>query len=187
MANDDEMKGKENINSPKPAGNVDEKIDDVPLFKKKKILIPFFIILLAVAGGIYWYIGQLGYVYTDDAFIDGNKLSVSSKILGRITDLAVDEGDTVKQGQLLVRLDSTDLKAQENQAKAMLDLDQESITLAKVNVEKAQDDFNRAQVQYKDNVIPKEQYDHRQKALEAAKASYNISLTKVGTAQAQLI
>jgi membrane fusion protein (multidrug efflux system) len=55
-----------------------------------------------------------------------------------------------------------------------------------VNVEKAQDDFNRAQTQYKDNIIPKEQFDHMQKALEAAKASFNIALSKIGTAQAQL-
>jgi membrane fusion protein (multidrug efflux system) len=166
--------------------NVDESINNVPLFKRKKIVIPVLIILLAAAAAVYWYIGQLGYVSTDDAFIDGNKLSVSSKILGRITNLAVDESDTVKQGQLLVQLDSTDLKAQESQAKAMLALDNESVTLAKVNVEKAEDDFNRAQRQYKDNIIPKEQFDHSQKALEAAKAAYNIAVTKIGTAQAQL-
>ena len=181
--NEDQKTGNKNMTQ---KNNDDEKINNVSLFKKKKIIIPFFIILLAAAAGVYWYIGQLGYVSTDDAFVDGNKLSVSSKILGRITNLAVDESDTVKQGQLLVQLDSTDLKAQESQAKAMLALDNESILLAKVNVEKAEDDFNRAQKQYKDNIIPKEQFDHAQKALEAAKANYNIALSKIGTAQAQL-
>ncbi len=183
------MAQNEKIDSEEKKGmgkNGDESIDNVPLFRKKRIVIPVLIILIAAVVGIYWYIGQLGYVSTDDAYIDGNKLSVSSKILGRITGLKVDEGDSVKQGHLLVQLDSTDLKAQENQAKAMLALDNESITLAKVNVEKAQDDFNRAQTQYKDNIIPKEQFDHMQKALEAAKASYNIAQTKIGTAQAQL-
>ena len=164
----------------------DKAVNNVPFFRKKRIIIPFLIILIAAAAAVYWYVGQLGYVSTDDAFVDGNKLSVSSKILGRITNLAVDESDTVKQGQLLVQLDSTDLKAQESQAKAMLSLDNESVTLAKVNVEKAEDDFNRAQRQYKDKIIPKEQFDHAQKALEAAKASYNIAVTKIGTAQAQL-
>lgn len=186
MANNEEIKEKNMNNQVKQEESGDEKIDNVPFYKRKRILIPFFIIILAAAGGVYWYLGQLGYVSTDDAFIDGNKLSVSSKILGRITELSVDEGDSVKLGQLLVELDSTDLEARETQAKAMLDLDKESITLAKVNLEKAQDDFNRAQTQYKDNVIPKEQFDHMQKALEAAKAAYNIALTKVGTAEAQL-
>ena len=166
--------------------NEDEKIDDVPLFRKKKIVIPALIILIAAAAGIYWYIGQLGYITTDDAFIDGNKLSVSSKILGRITELTVDEGDTVQQGQLLVRLDSTDLKAEENQAEAMLNLATESINLAQVTVAKAQDDFNRAEQQYKNKIIPKEQFDHAQKALEAAEAEMNIDKTKIRTSEAQL-
>ena len=186
MANSDEIKGQDSKAPNNPTGNGDQKIDDVPIFRKKKVLIPFFIILLAAAGAVYWYIGQLGYVTTDDAFVDGNKLSVSSKILGRITDLKVDEADSVKKGQLLVQLDSTDLKAREQQAKAMLDLDKESISLAQVNLAKSQDDFNRAQRQYKDNIIPKEQIDHIQKALEAAKAQLNIAKSKVGTAKAQL-
>ncbi len=98
----------------------------------------------------------------------------------------VDEADSVRKGELLVRLDSTDLIAQKQQAEAMLDLDKESISLAQVNLDKAQDDFNRAENQFKDNIIPKEQFDHKQKALEAAKAQLNISKTKVGTAMAQL-
>jgi membrane fusion protein (multidrug efflux system) len=166
--------------------NADESVNDVPLYRKKRVLIPFFIILLAAIGGIYWYIGQLGYVSTDDAFIDGNKLSISSKILGRITQLTVDEGDSVKQGQLLVQLDSSDLKAREDQSKASLDLANETINLAKVNLQKALDDFNRAERQYKDKIIPKEQFDHAQKAYEAAKAEYNIDLSKIGSAKAQL-
>jgi membrane fusion protein (multidrug efflux system) len=164
----------------------DENVNDVPFFRKKKIFIPALIILIAAVLGIYWYIGQLAYVSTDDAFIDGNDLSVSTKILGRITMLTVDEGDSVKQGQLLVQLDSTDLKAQENQAKAALNLSRENIKLSYVILAKAQDDFNRAEQQFKDNVIPKEQYDHLQKALEIAKAQLNIDRTKIGSAQAQL-
>jgi membrane fusion protein (multidrug efflux system) len=188
MAQNEEMKDqKKPVNGNYSKNNSgDESIEDVPMFRKKRIIIPAIIILAAVIAGVYWYIGQLGYVSTDDAFIDGNKLSVSSKILGRITKLTVDEGDTVKQGQLLVQLDSTDLKARENQAKATLNLARESISLAQVNLAKAQDDYKRAEQQFNDRVIPKEQYDHAQKALEAAQAELNIDKTKIGTSEAQL-
>jgi membrane fusion protein (multidrug efflux system) len=188
MAQNEEMKDqKKPVNGNYSKNNSgDESIEDVPMFRKKRIIIPAIIILAAVIAGVYWYIGQLGYVSTDDAFIDGNKLSVSSKILGRITKLTVDEGDTVKQGQLLVQLDSTDLKARENQAKATLNLARESISLAQVNLAKAQDDYKRAEQQFNDRVIPKEQYDHVQKALEAAQAELNIDKTKIGTSEAQL-
>jgi membrane fusion protein, multidrug efflux system len=164
----------------------DQSIEEVPLFKKKKVLIPLILLVLAAVAVVYWYIGTLQYASTDDAFIDANRMSISSKILGRIVLLSVDEGDSVKKGQLLVKLDSVDILAQINQAKASLDLSKESINLAKVNVAKAQEDFDRAQRQFKDNIIPKEQFDHLQKALEAAKAEYNISESKITNADAQL-
>jgi membrane fusion protein (multidrug efflux system) len=164
----------------------DQTIEEVPLFKKKKVIIPLALLVLAMGAVVYWYIGTLQYASTDDAFIDANRMSISSKILGRVITLTADEGDSVKKGQLLVKLDSVDIRAQINQAKASLDLSKESINLAKVNVEKAQQDFDRAQKQFKDKIIPKEQYDHAQKALEAAKAEYNISQSKVPTAEAQL-
>jgi membrane fusion protein (multidrug efflux system) len=159
---------------------------NTPLYLKKRVIIPIVLLLILMGAAVYWYVGTLGYVTTDDAYIDGNKLSVSAKILGRIEQLTVDEGDTVKQGQVLVRLDSTDFKAREAQAEAALALAKESINLAKVNLDKAQDDFNRAEKQYKGNVIPKEQYDHAQKALEAAKAQYGITKAKINEAGAQL-
>ena len=87
----------------------------IPAYKTKRIIIPTVIILLAVAAAVYWYVSQLGFVSTDDAYIDSNKLSVSAKMLGRIVNLTVDEGDAVEAGQLLVQLDSTDLKAREKQ------------------------------------------------------------------------
>jgi len=182
MAENEKSEVKEN----KTINNEDENINQVPFFRKKKIFIPAIIILVAVLLAIYWYIGQLAYVSSDDALIDGNRLSVSSKILGRIINLTVDEGDTVKQGQLLVQLDSTDLKAQEIQARATLNFARESINLSRVNLSKAQEDFNRAEKQYEEKIISEEDYQHTQKALEAAKAQLNIDQTKVETSRAQL-
>ena len=166
--------------------NTDEKINDVPFYRKKKIFIPTLIILIVAVLGVYWYIGQLAYVSTDDALIDSNRLSVSSKILGRIIELTVDEGDSVKQGQLLVQLDSTDLKAQEIQASAALNLARESIKLSRVNLSTAQEDFNRAEKQYEGKIISEENFQHIQSALEAAKAQLNIDKTKVETSRAHL-
>ena len=165
--------------------NGDEDIESVPLYKKKRILIPLFIFIVIGAIAWYWYIGQKGFVSTDDAFIDADKATISSKIPGRIIDLKSIEGDTIKTGQILAALDILDLKAQEKQFIAATVNAKESISLAKVNLEKAKDDFARAQNQYKDNIITKEQYDHSLKALDVAQAEYNISLTKPGISQAQ--
>jgi len=167
--------------------NGDEEIEEVPLFRRKRLIIPLLVLLTIMAvGGYYWYMNMQNYVSTDDAYVDANNVSISTKMLGRITFLGTDEGDTVKAGQVLVRLDDSDLRAQEQAAKAGLELAQKSIPLAQINVSRAEDDYNRAEVQYKGGIVTKEQYDHAQKTLEAARAEYNIELSKITTARSQI-
>ncbi len=187
MAQNEELKNKVNIDSRNGNNGADESIDEVPLFKKKRMIIPLLLLLIAAAvGGYFWYINMQDFVSTDDAYVDANSVSISSKMLGRINYLGTDEGDTVKAGQVLVRLDDNDLKAQEAAAKAGLELAKNSIPLAQVNLSRAQDDYNRGLSQYKSGIITKEQYDHLQKALEAAKAELNIELTKIPEAKTRI-
>ena len=171
----------------KPLDEPEEQpIDSVPMYRRKRIIIPILLVLI-IGGGAWWYwnTNLRGYIFTDDAFIDADRLSISSKILGRITELAVDEGDTVKEGQVIVKLDASDLKAQLEQSKAALISAQENVKLADVNVDKANDDFKRAESQFKSNVITQEQYEHAQHALDAARAQYSIAVAQVGSAKAQ--
>ncbi|MGO9480513.1 MAG: HlyD family secretion protein [Candidatus Kryptoniota bacterium] len=168
-------------------GAGDEDIEDVPLFRRKKVIIPILAVLTVIAiAGYYWYMNMQDYVATDDAYVDANSVAISTKMLGRIIYLGTDEGDSVKAGQVLVKLDDSDLRAQEASAKAGLGLAQQSLPLDQVNINRANDDFNRAEVQYKSGIDTKEQYDHAQKALEAAQAQYNIDLSKISAAKAQI-
>lgn len=167
--------------------NGEQSIEDVPFYRMKRVVIPVFLaVVLAAVALWYWYVNLRGYDSTDDAYIDADRVAISTKILGRITALAVDEGDSVSRGQVIVHLDDSDLRAQEEQANAALAAARQNVALAKVNLEKAVDDFQRAEKQYKDKVIPQEQFYHAQKARDVAQAQYAISLAQVGTAKAQL-
>jgi membrane fusion protein, multidrug efflux system len=150
------------------------------------VIISLVIILAAVYVAWRWYAGTLGYVSTDDAMIDANRMSVSSKILGRITLLNAEEGDAVDIGQVLVQLDVSDLRAQRAQAQAALVLAEENVSLAQVNLARAQQDFKRAEVQFQNNTIPAEQYDHAQKELEATQAKLEIAQAQTGASHAQI-
>jgi membrane fusion protein, multidrug efflux system len=157
-------------------------------WQKKRIIIPVSLLfLMAIGVAYYWYTYVRGYDSTDDATIDANSVTISSKILGRIVELGADEGDTVMQDQLLVRLDNSDLKAQEAQSLAGLDFAQKNAALAHVNLQKVQDDFNRAEIQIKGNAITREQYDHARQAVETAQAQSNAAQSQIGTSQAQLV
>jgi membrane fusion protein, multidrug efflux system len=157
-------------------------------WQRKRIIIPvLFLVLVAFGVTYYWYTYIRGYNSTDDAAIDANSVTISSKILGRIVELGADEGDTVSQDQLLVSLDNSDLKAQEAQSLANLDYAQKNAILAQVNLQKAQDDFNRAEMQVKGNAITREQYDHARQAVETAQAQSNAAQSQIGTSRAQVV
>src|SRR5262249_48563657 len=49
-----------------------------------------------------------------------HKIAVGAKVLGRVAWIGVEKGDKVKQGQVLVRLEDHEFRAQVNQAKANL-------------------------------------------------------------------
>jgi|GEM_PF-5832703 len=167
--------------------NESQDVETVPLYRKKRVLIPFFLLIVVATWAVwYWYTNFRAYDSTDDAYIDADRVAISSKMLGRITQLTVDEGDTVKAGQVLVRLDDSDVRAQEQLAKAALISAEQNVELAKVNLEKADEDYQRAEKQYKDTVIPKEEFDHAQKARDVADAQQSIAVAQVGSARAQL-
>jgi membrane fusion protein (multidrug efflux system) len=159
-----------------------------PSPKRKRIIIPVVIIvLLAVVVASYWYLYRRGYTSTNDAFIDGDPVTVGATILGRIAWLGAREGDSVSEGQVLVRLDDAGLRAQEAQAQANLALTEQSLPLARIDQERAQTDFDRVRVQYQDNVVTQEEYDHARQALELAKARYAVAESQVSASEAQLV
>ncbi len=145
-------------------------------------------LIVAVIVFIFWLylINKRDFVSTDDAYIDANRVSVSAKLLGRISALMVDEGDSVLAGQILVKLDDSDLRAQAAQAHASVKLAQENIILAKVNLKRAKEDYERAKIQFRDGVIPKEQFDHVQSDYKAAMARIGISMAQAQTSAAQV-
>jgi membrane fusion protein (multidrug efflux system) len=94
--------------------------------RNKIWLVGVVAIALALWAG-HWLYQRWTHVYIDDARIDGEVVTISSRVSGWVTELPVIEGDVVKKGQLLAQVDDRDsqlkrevlvakLKALENQA-----------------------------------------------------------------------
>jgi membrane fusion protein (multidrug efflux system) len=171
-----------------------------------RVYIPLaLVITIVLAGCWYWYRDYASYITTDDAHVDADNVSVSSKILGRISAIYVSEGDMVQEGNILALLDSTDLIAQRNQAvalrsQAMANLsqtrvkyesDQKGIRILEINLERAADDLARAQKQSEGGVITAEQFSHINSGyetavaqLDAAKTQLQVSRSMISSAQA---
>jgi membrane fusion protein (multidrug efflux system) len=148
-------------------------------------------ILLAAAAaalcyGAYYWMDSVAYVGTDDAAIDGRQVKLSSKTLGRIAEIEASEGEKVKAGKVLVVLEDKDLRAQEAQAAASLAYARQNLAVAEIGLDRSQEDFDRASKLYSAAATTKENYDHAQKALDAAQAQYALAQASVDTSAAQL-
>ena len=60
--------------------------------------------VLLAAGGWYWLTSG-GSVSTDNAYVQMDKVSIAAEVGGRITEVAVKDGQMVQKGQLLFRID----------------------------------------------------------------------------------
>ena len=89
------------------------------------------------------------------------ELKLSFKTGGIISEIFVDEGQTVKKGQVLAKLNLSEIQAQVNQA--ILGLD------------KAERDYRRANNLYKDSVVTLEQLQNTTTALDIAKSNVKIA------------
>ncbi len=173
-----------------------------------KVYIPLAIVIIGVLiGAWFWYKDYSMYITSDDAHVDADNVSIGSKILGRISAIYAQEGDKVTRGTLLADLDSIDLIAQRNQTLAMkaqaqanysqtqikYNSDQKSLKVLEINLDRANEDLNRAKSQLEGGVITREQFDHIQKSsetataqLEAGKSQLLVSKSMIATAAASV-
>jgi HlyD family secretion protein len=138
---------------------------------------------------------------------DINLVNVNANSMGKITEITVKEGDTVKKGQLLLRTEDVqqtasvdgqraainteqaDLEAQQasvESARATLNLQQANLAQAQAKFKQSSDAFDRGQELFKDNLLSKQDYDSRLSDFEVAKANVQSGQASVAQAKAQL-
>src|SRR5690606_20156727 len=72
------------------------------------ILATFIFLVIGAAYAIWWFIYVSGYESTEDAYVHGNLVQVTSQIPGTVISIAADNTQTVSKGGLLVELDDSD-------------------------------------------------------------------------------
>jgi membrane fusion protein (multidrug efflux system) len=103
-------------------GNGHQHFKKRPVYKRPAYLIGAIIVVLIVAiFGIRYWLYARSHETTDDAFIDGHIIQVSSKASGYVAKLHVTDNQQVNAGDLLAELDARDYEAKVAQAKAALD------------------------------------------------------------------
>lgn len=93
-----------------------------PKQKTYLIRLTVFFIVMAVLYFIYWFIYSRHYESTDNVYVGGNIIPVTTQIAGTIISVKVNDTSFVKIGEPLVLLDPTDRTIALDQAKANLAL-----------------------------------------------------------------
>ncbi|GAB6887678.1 multidrug efflux MFS transporter adaptor subunit VceA [Desulfothermus okinawensis JCM 13304] len=123
--------------------------------KKGTKIIILFVIVFGIIFFFYWFFYLKNFVSTDDAYVYADSSYVSSRIPGTIEKVYVKNDDYVKQGDLLVLLDSSIYKLKVEQLKNKLESINFKIKSTEIdvdilrhnlkkNINKSQNDLNLA-------------------------------------------
>jgi membrane fusion protein (multidrug efflux system) len=124
-----------NEHSDDDSGNKDgDGEEKKPRNRKPLYILGALVLLLIVAGGIWAFLTR-NQVTTDDAYTDGNAITIAPKVSGYVVKLAVNDNTHVHKGDLLVVIDKRDYIAQVDQAKAALGLAQAQLQAAQVQLD----------------------------------------------------
>ncbi len=157
----------------------------------KKIVLP--ILLLAAAGaGVWYYVNRPAEAETDLAAsgtVEATDAQLGFQVPGRILEIAVREGDRIRAGQVLARLDPAESDARRAQAAAQVEAARaqltelergarsEEIVQARAALNAAQDrlanaesDYRRTRTLFDGGAVSRETLDNASLALEVARS-----------------
>jgi membrane fusion protein (multidrug efflux system) len=158
-------------------------------------LLMVVIVLAAIAWTAWYFLEGRWYEGTDDAYVNGNIVQITPRIAGTVISIGADDGDFVKQGDVLVRLDRSDADVELQRAAANLANTvrrvrglystvsgaQAQVAVEKVALEKAQADYNRRRDLAKSGAISAEELAHARDALTAAQSALATSEQQLQT------
>jgi HlyD family secretion protein len=152
-------------------------------------------VVVGGAGGVfYWWQHSRSQLPPGIAWgngrIEADEIDIDTKFAGRIAEIRADEGDVVKAGQIVARMDTRDLAASLKKSEAQVRQAQKSIEEANANVVQqtsqvllAQQQFDRATYLVQRGAQTREVQDQRQQQLDSANAALKAAQARVTEAE----
>jgi membrane fusion protein (multidrug efflux system) len=163
-----------------------------PLEKRKQWLLIFLmvIVIAAMASATWWYFNSRNVQSTDDAYVMGNQVTISSQVNGSVVSVNYTNTDLVQQGDVLVNLDDTDAnlnfkKVKNKLAETVRKTKQiyvndaqynANIAQAKIAYQQAQADYQRRTQLMGAGAVSKEDLQHARNAVSSSKAALDVAI-----------
>jgi HlyD family secretion protein len=164
----------------------------------RRIAILLLIVAIGGAGGaIYW----LKYsrpslpagIVSGNGRLEADEIDISTKFAGRVAEILVDEGDRVKAGQVVARMDTSDLEAslkkveaQVLEARRVLDEAHANVAQRQSQLTLAKQEFDRTQKLVQRGYATEELLDKRRQRLDEATAALNAAKFRVARSERAL-
>ncbi len=107
------------------------------------------------------------------------KVDLSALVMGQIVNLQVREGDHVKEGDLLLQSDKNRATAEEASFAAALQGSLADLDSAKVAMDQAANDLERARKNHEAGIVPDADYQHAQSGYESARGAYQVAERRI--------
>lgn len=151
----------------------------------KKIV--FAIVLIAVVGYGVYHLATIKNVKNENVFygtIEATQIKLSAEVMGRVLEVSTDEGDKVKKGQELVRIDHETLDAQLEQANAAKLAATGQYRMVGANIKNVDTNLKRSGNLLDVGSISKQQYDMVDTQDKSLKAQRQAALGQIKQAEA---
>jgi HlyD family secretion protein len=166
-------------------------------FFRKSAVIGGVIVVIVAAAIYFWF------RYNDSAVpegllygngrIEATEVDIATKFPGRLSTVLVKEGDLVKAGQILARMDTAALESQLKEAQAMVRQAQQAKQYAEAMIAEsasqadlAEKEFDRSNRLIKNGSISTQRFDHDQTNLKRAKAANVAAKARTEEARAAI-
>jgi HlyD family secretion protein len=146
----------------------------------RKLLV--FILLALIAGGIYYYYYEQGHKRDQDYLtlygnVDVRQVDLGFRVSGRVLTMPFQEGDVIKQGELIGTLDKQPYLDQVRQAKATVDSTQVTLNYAEKVFTRRLALKGDGSISIEDFENALSQRDTIKANLEQAKAALGVAIT----------
>jgi membrane fusion protein (multidrug efflux system) len=155
--------------------------------KRRKILLVIALIFIGIGAlaAVYWVLVLSKREKTDDAYVNGNKVTISAQVAGTVVAVLADDTQLVKAGQVLVKLDPIDAETalsrsanalaqtvrQVRQQKATADQYDSAIETRRLELARAETDLAKREPLLAERAIPAEEVRHARESVELARAA----------------
>jgi len=157
--------------------------------KRALLILATVVIVAAVVWVLYYFLVGRWHESTDDAYVQGNVVSITPQAQGTVVSIGADEGMKVTAGQVLVQLDPNDAQVAYQQAVANLagtvrqvrglysavNAGQADLQARQVAVQKARADVTRREGLVATGAVSAEELSHARDELAAAQAALSGS------------